>query len=322
MIQNRYSERTRGGLALLIVVVAATMTPLTAHARNEEPARGLLGLERADSALTNMVATERAFSALSVERGMREAFLHFLADDGVVFQPLAVNGKEAWRARAASPATLIWEPSHGEMASAGDLGWSSGPWEYRPPSDSTGAPPPANRIAHGHFISVWARQPDEQWRVVLDMGISHPPPERGLGNIEFKPKPAHTWMAGQNNPKSRANLAEIDRRYARDAKKLGAAALDVWATTDVRLNREGEYPTEGRDSAKTALLTAAAIVRLLPHGSRVSMSDDLGYTYGILERASSRGAAPDSSTYLHIWRREADRNWRIAVIVENPLPPR
>ncbi len=306
----------------LLFIVAAAMTPHLVIARSDEPVRGLLGLERADSALTNMVAAERAFSALSVERGMREAFLHFLADDGVLFQPLPVNGKESWRARAASPATLIWDPAHGEMANAGDLGWSSGPWEYRPPADSTGAPPPANRIAHGHFTSVWARQMDGQWRVVADMGISHAKPEPGVGSTDFRAKPAHTWAAGQRHPKSRANLTAIDRRYARDMKQRGASALDEWAAEDVRLNRDGSFPAEGRDSVKTALGTAGALIRLLPHGSRVSLSDDLGYSYGILERAGAPGIASDSSTYLHIWRKEADRKWRIAVIVECPIPKR
>ena len=316
------SSRTFRRVPMLgFLFMAAIMTPSCAIARSEEPIRGLLGLGRADSALTSMVATERAFSALSVERGMREAFLHFMADDGVLFQPLPVNGKESWRERAASPATLIWDPSHGEMANAGDLGWSTGPWEYRPPSDSAGVPPPADRISHGHFTSVWARQLDGQWRVVADMGISHAKPEHGVGSVEFKSKPGHTWVAGQKNPKSRANLAAIDRRYARDAKQRGVAAFDEWASEDVRLHRDGSFPAEGRDSVKVVLGTGPVLLRIQPQGSRVSLSDDLGYTYGILERASATGPA-ETSTYLHIWRKEADRKWRMAVIVECPLPPR
>lgn len=304
-----------------LLFVAALMTPSLAIARSDEPVRGLLGLERADSALTQMVATERAFSALSVERGMREAFLHFMAEDGVLFQPLPVNGKASWRERAASPATLIWSPSHGEMANAGDLGWSTGPWEYRPPSDSVGVPPPADRIAHGHFTSVWAKQLDGQWRVVADMGISHAKPERGIDSVEFKSKPGHTWVAGQMKPKSRGNLPSIDRRYARTARHRVVAALDEWTSEDVRLHRDGDFPAEGRDSVKVLLATAPVLIRIMPQGSRVSLSDDLGYTYGMLERASAMGPAA-SSTYLHIWRKEADRKWRIAVIVESPLPPR
>jgi len=293
------------------------LAALAALAARAEPAP-------ADSdAAASLAVAERAFSAASVEKGMREAFLAYLADDAVIFRPLAVNGRESWRAREASPATLIWEPSMAEVSGAGDLGWTTGPWELRPPADSGGAPRRAEDVAHGHFVSVWARQADGAWRVVLDLGGSHAALARGVGSGDFTAGPVHTWAAGvRKSPKSRADLAGIDRGFARDAKKRGAGALDAWATADLRFQREGEFPAAGRDSAKRALATVADLVRLLPQGSRVSASDDLGYSYGIAERLAPRGESPDSSVYLHIWRREADRQWRIAMMVERPLRPR
>ena len=51
----------------------------------------------------------------------------------------------------------------------------------------------------------------------------------------------------------------------------------------------------------------------------MSVSDDLGYSYGVIERVASRSSAPDSVSYFHVWRKEADRKWRIASIVENPV---
>lgn len=43
--------------------------------------------------LLKMADTERAFAKLSVEKGVREAFIAFFADDGVNFQPHPVNTK-------------------------------------------------------------------------------------------------------------------------------------------------------------------------------------------------------------------------------------
>ena len=40
------------------------------------------------------------------------------------------------------------------------------------------------------------------------------------------------------------------------------------------------------------------------------------------ERIAARGDAPDSSVYVHIWRKEADKKWKLAVIVENPIRPK
>src|SRR5262245_25135878 len=68
----------------------------------------------AGTPLVTLVAAERAFSALSVEKGMKEAFLANLAPDAVVFRPGPVNGVKVWRARAHSAAALIWAPDYAE----------------------------------------------------------------------------------------------------------------------------------------------------------------------------------------------------------------
>src|SRR5207249_240699 len=49
-----------------------------------------------DTPLQGLVTAEREFAALSANQGAKAAFLAFLADDGVVFRPMATNGKKAW----------------------------------------------------------------------------------------------------------------------------------------------------------------------------------------------------------------------------------
>ncbi len=46
-----------------------------------------------------MVDAERKFYQTGQEKGTRAAFLAFLADDGIVFRPGPLNGKEAWGKR-------------------------------------------------------------------------------------------------------------------------------------------------------------------------------------------------------------------------------
>ena len=43
-----------------------------------------------------MVEAEKKFYQTGQEKGTRAAFLAFLADDGIVFRPGPVNGKESW----------------------------------------------------------------------------------------------------------------------------------------------------------------------------------------------------------------------------------
>src|SRR5262249_11512065 len=139
----------------------------------------------AGDALQSLVDAERGFSRTSVEQGMRDAFLGNLADDGIVFQPLPVNGKSVWAARAKPASTLIWEPAFAEVSAAGDLGYTTGPWELRPQADAD------RPTLHGHFHTVWRRAPGGPWKVAVDIGGAHDALDPGVGSGAFEAGPSH-----------------------------------------------------------------------------------------------------------------------------------
>ena len=108
------------------------------------------------SPLEKMVTTERAFAKLAEDQGTREAFIAFIADDGILFRPTAVKGKQWMMDHPAPPSDkrplLGWYPAVAGMARAGDLGYTTGPWEYK--NDIHDAKP----VAWGHFLTVWKKQ--------------------------------------------------------------------------------------------------------------------------------------------------------------------
>src|SRR5207247_10493376 len=75
---------------------------------------------------------ERAFAKAAATKGTRDAFLEFLADDGIIFQPGPVNAKKFWGERPSRRGLLSWEPIFSDVSRAGDLGYTTGPWEFRP----------------------------------------------------------------------------------------------------------------------------------------------------------------------------------------------
>lgn len=263
--------------------------------------------------LDSLVASERAFARMSVERGMRDAFLAFLAEEAVVFEPLPVNGRRVWEARGPAKSRLMWEPAYAEISAAGDLGYTSGPWELHPPGDQ-----PA---FYGHFISVWRHPPAGDWKVVLDIGCGHEKPERGVGSGDLSAVPSTErgpWPARRRFPDRELMAAEKKLSSEAGAKGLGAALASV-ASGNVRVNREGRLPVLGLEAVRAELVADTSRATWTPREARASRSGDLGYAYGILERRpAAAGAAPDSSVFLHIWRREPDGRWRIALTVENP----
>jgi hypothetical protein len=117
-----------------------------------------------------LVETEKSFARYADEKGMKAAFLEFLADDGIMFAPNVVNGKEYFRSRPESPATLVWYPIFADVSSNGVLGYTTGRGEFRPKgkTDTT--------VYYSDFATVWRRQTDGSYKAVLDIGISHDKP--------------------------------------------------------------------------------------------------------------------------------------------------
>ena len=81
-------------------------------------------------ALDAMIATERAFAQRSVETGMRQAFLDFLAEDSVLFFPVAVPGRQFMESRPEPSGQLEWAPGYADISAAGDLGYTTGPYKF------------------------------------------------------------------------------------------------------------------------------------------------------------------------------------------------
>ena len=68
---------------------------------------------------------------------------------------------------------LTWTPVGADISTAGDLGYTYGNYEFRT-KDKDGKPV----VDHGHYTSIWKKQKDGSWKVVLDMGNTGPEAER------------------------------------------------------------------------------------------------------------------------------------------------
>ncbi|HEY1804801.1 MAG TPA: nuclear transport factor 2 family protein [Terracidiphilus sp.] len=117
---------------------------------------------------------EARFAKDVLERG-GAGFASWFADDGVALgngvAPLI--GKVAI-ARSAnwSPKDyqLTWTPTEGMMGPSGDMGYTWGHFEGHS-KDANGNPV----LTSGRYMTIWRKEPDGSWKVVLDAGASEPP---------------------------------------------------------------------------------------------------------------------------------------------------
>ncbi len=82
--------------------------------------------------LQKLIETEIAFADASAEKGTKQAFAGFQADDGVVFNPTALRGNLFWSNAKELPALLVWKSSRADVSSTGNFGYTTGGWELRP----------------------------------------------------------------------------------------------------------------------------------------------------------------------------------------------
>lgn len=272
-----------------------------------------------DAALGALVQAERSFAQTSVAKGMREAFLSFLADDALIFRPGPVNAKEAWLARKEAPGVLSWEPVFADVSRAGDLGYTTGPWEFREKSLAD------KPVAHGNYVTLWRRQPDGSYKFVLDFGTDNPPPDGPAPSLHFGEQQKIKTKPGTkvDIAAEASALRQADAAYAAEAKSDGIVkAFLKHSARDVRLHRQHSFPVAGREAARAALAANPGTLEWQPAAAHVADSADLGYTYGTYEFKPTAADKPaERGHYLKIWKRQPDGTWLVALDLMRPLPP-
>ena len=277
--------------------------------------------ENEHASLMSLVQTERAFARTSVAKGIRESFLAFFADDGIVFRPHPVRYKETV-ANTPPPTnplavTLNWEPLFADVARSGDLGYTTGPYTL------TDNSPEKRQPQHGFFFSVWKKQADGNWRVVLDAGIRTPELYSGPTKFQLAPRLVKESAESRLEPgEGKEMLLNAECELMEVAATDGfVKAFVAHISKDARVYRQGVQPVIGIDSVRAFLSKRPFTQSWKPMKAEVARSADLGYTYGSYEK-KERGAAAamEKGYYARVWKRDATGRWHVVFDVANPLP--
>jgi ketosteroid isomerase-like protein len=113
--------------------------------------------------------TDRAFSDYSIAHGQIASFLEYAAPDVVLNKPhmYPIVGHEKlqqhYSGKADTSYVLTWEPQYARVAKSGELGYTYGYWKFFLKSQP-------EKVEKGTYATVWQRQPNGQWKYVLDLG--------------------------------------------------------------------------------------------------------------------------------------------------------
>jgi ketosteroid isomerase-like protein len=116
------------------------------------------------AALSQIAETDREFARMA-QAGATAAFEKYVAPDGAILGsgPSIAYGPRLAAAEFSTfaPGTIDWEPQIMDAAGSGDLGFAIGPVTIRETPGAEG------RIV-GYYLTIWKRQADGTWRVIID----------------------------------------------------------------------------------------------------------------------------------------------------------
>jgi ketosteroid isomerase-like protein len=227
---------------------------------------------------------------------------HF-APDGVYIRKGWVVANADLSARAAPPVVLDWRPVHTEVAASGEMGLSTGPWKV------TSKANPSEAAGYGQFVSIWKRESGGAWKVAVDIGISNPGDSLWDAPLEARGADAAA-SAG-------SNIEAAEKEFqARALLPDGAAgAYRAFASSRIRIYREGMAPAVGRDAAFRSAAMVSDRLTWTVEASEVARSGEFGYARG--HYAAANAPAQVLGYFMRVWRAE-DGHWRVVLDVVNP----
>lgn len=295
----RHGAAALRGVRYLVPIAAAVLL-LHLPLRAQEP----------PDFLTRMVDTERRFAARALVIGWKQAFLEFFADDAVGFDGgRAGSAREQVRANPDPPPDmqLLWEPRYGDAAASGELGYLTGPVRTVRPS----AP-----VRHSVYFSVWKRQRNGSYAVVMDVGTTNPSPAPFADG--FTAATRNSRFTGDYD-ETTPPLGTADSVLNSGLRVSPASAYRGRLATGVRVHRVGALPVVGE---RAVLTWAGRQPRYLAVDSRyaeAARSGDLGYTWGTYRLAPvGRGGKVEEGFYVRTWVRERNGQWKLAADVTQP----
>jgi ketosteroid isomerase-like protein len=124
-----------------------------------------------------LLQLEADFMKATAERGA-QGYMSYYAEDAAELP----NGEDMLQGKKNIAKTmgfldqkdnhLTWTPVYADMAASGDFGYTYGTYEFRS-KDKDGKP----TVEYGKYVSIWKKQKDGNWKVVMDMGNSSPNPK-------------------------------------------------------------------------------------------------------------------------------------------------
>jgi hypothetical protein len=238
---------------------------------------------------------ERAFAQMATDSGTKKAFLHFLADSSFIFyKGDRYAALPYWKSLPERPTRLLWKPVFTGIASSGEIGFSTGPFEQRSN--------PAGPIGEsGNYNSIWAKDKQGQWKVLIDIAAPYKP---SLFQMQWEQPGYGKLIAVAGKP----DWQKIELEFIAQHKQKGNRAFLQYVTSNTWFNAQDQQPWHSVKAIEAGLPQIPAGLQFNIMGGGIAASGELFYVYGVVTRNGNK------ENYLRVWGHQSD-GWKLLLQV-------
>src|SRR4030095_7048355 len=174
--------------------------------------------------------------------------------------------------------------------------------------------------SYGNYFSVWKKQANGKYRVILDIGAAQP--EKLVFADGFvRSKAVATYKGKDSKPVAEASLLAADKAFGAAIASKGAATAYLQTMHEAgRLHRSGYLSMSSAKAAADWMTAHVKVMTSEPGKSETATSGDLGYTWGSFTMTSSTDQAY-KGYYIRVWTRQADAQWKVVADITEPSRP-
>ena len=208
--------------------------------------------------------------------------------DAVVFEDgKTINAFAKWNTAVPNKNKLIWQPAYAGIAQSGELGFTTGPWEFKHKLEES-------PMASGSFSTIWHLNESGQWKFLVDIGTD--------GGIQSYPGDSvKKWVGTNIYDMDNRDALTIDRIFIQQYEALKNEAFKTVVTENTWFNLPGQKPVKGVQNILSSLQQIPTSLDFNPVGGGVSSSSDLAYVYGTVRHGATM------ANYLRVWQKEGSK---------------
>lgn len=253
-----------------------------------------------------VLSVQDAFAKLLIKKGIKDAFLTVADGEGIVFKPNAVKISDFYGSITKQPGTLTRDVKFARIAANGDLAVTAGPYIYQNGKTE-------DDKVFGEYVSVWRTDAENKLKLLVDLGIQHPEPEKEIiGDIK-DPNAANAKAPSKDPFNGKKIIIDNDKSFNFTLTKTTIGSYKVFFSPEGRFYFPGFEPMTGTDQVMRFVEGQAIDISAITIDAGRSTSNDLAYSYGTAR--IRKGNIVSSFNYVRIWEQDKNFKWNILLEV-------